>query len=225
MNDLSEAPEISPNLSKPSPQIDAVLFDYGQVLSRGPNSVAWDRMCSALGANPELFAKAYWESRHEYDRGDLSGKAYWIAVAKAVGHSGLGEAELEDLYRADLDLWSDLNEPMVAWANELQQRGIRTGILSNIGDQMEMGIRKRFGWIVGFHHCTWSHRLNMAKPEIEIYRHAAEALATLPERILFIDDREENIDGARKAGMLALHYTNHEAFTESIRTLGLSSLL
>ena len=207
------------------PEVDAVLFDYGQVLSLGPNAAAWERLRSIIGGDPAVFQTAYWNSRHDYDRGTLNGEAYWNGVARFAGHPGLSDKELDKLSEADVDLWTDLNEPMLAFAMTLQQRGLRIGILSNIGDRMETGIRERFRWIADFPHCTWSHRLNMAKPETAIYKHAAEALGSPPERILFIDDREENVDGARRAGMLAIQYTTHEAFIDDLRALGLGNFL
>ena len=227
MSDASEMPKrhAAPFSSSEALQINAVLFDYGQVLSKGPNSTAWDRMRKMIGASSEVFTRAYWDARHDYDRGTLNGTAYWKDVAKSAGHAGLQETDLEELYRTDVDLWTDLNEPMVAWARDLQRRGIRTGILSNIGDRMETGILEKLDWICNFDHCTWSHRLNMAKPDLAIYQHAAEALATKPEHILFIDDRQDNIDGARKAGMVAVQYKTHEAFVEELRGMGLDDLL
>ncbi len=226
MNDSFETPELSVVRSDAkSVDVDAVLFDYGQVLSLGPNAAAWKRMHGIIGGNPDTFHTAYWQSRHDYDRGGLNGTAYWRRVAETAGCAALNDTDLDELYMADVDLWTDLNEPMVAYARKLQQRGIRTGILSNIGDRMETGIRDRLSWIADFHHCTWSHRLNMAKPEIEIYNHAADALGSVPERILFIDDRKENIDGARAAGMLAIQYTTHEAFVYDMQALGLGNLL
>ena len=227
---MSETPALSASqpASEIKPQtsnIEAVLFDYGQVLSQGPNAAAWERLRGTVGGTPEAFHDAYWKPRHSYDRGDLNGTNYWHAVAGFVGHPGLSEAELDLLYQNDVALWTDLNEPMVAWARSLHQRGIRTGILSNIGDRMETGIRKSFDWIGAFHHCTWSHRLTLAKPELAIYQHAAEGLETAPAHILFIDDREENITAARAAGMVAIRYTTHAAFLEEMRQMGLEWLL
>ncbi len=227
---MSETPALSPSQpdagTKPdTPRIEAVLFDYGQVLSQGPNAAAWERLRNTVGGTPEAFHDAYWKPRHGYDRGDLNGTSYWHIVARAVGHPGLTEAQLDALYQDDVALWTDLNEPMVAWAKSLHQRGIRTGILSNIGDRMEAGIRKTFDWIGAFHHCTWSHRLTLAKPELEIYQHAAKGLETPPAHILFIDDREENITAARAVGMEAIRYTTHSAFVEDMRRAGLEWLL
>jgi putative hydrolase of the HAD superfamily len=90
---------------------------------------------------------------------------------------------------------------------------------------MEAGLRARHPWIEAFDHNTWSHALNLAKPEPEIYRHAAEGLATPSENILFIDDRAENITAALAVGMQAIQYTDHAAFEQEMRTRGLTHLL
>ncbi len=206
-------------------EIGAVLFDYGQVLSQGPNAAAWERMRSVAGGDEAGFHAAYWRYRHAYDRGDLSGTAYWRAVARDVGHAGPSEGEMEALYLADVDLWADLNGPMVAWAGRLQDKGVRTGILSNIGDRMEMGIRERFDWIGRFDHCVWSHAHNLAKPEAAIYQKAAEGLGVEAGRVLFVDDRVENVDGARAAGMRAVRYETQEQFEREMREAGLGELL
>ena len=227
MSETSALPPSQPNsTTRPdTTRIDAVLFDYGQVLSQGPNAAAWERLRNTVGGTPEAFHDAYWKPRHSYDRGDLNGTGYWHTVARSLGHPGLSEVQLDALYQDDVALWTDLNEPMVTWAKSLHQRGIRTGILSNIGDRMEAGIRGSFDWIGAFHHCTWSHRLTLAKPELEIYQHAAEGLETAPANILFIDDREENISAARAVGMAAIRYTTHSAFLEDMRQAGLEWLL
>ena len=212
---------------QPTATIKAVLFDYGQVLSLGPNAAAWKRFLSIVDAAQDRFHPAYWEPRHAYDRGDLDGDAYWNRVASLAGHPGLSATQLDALTAADIDLWTDLNHPMLAWAQLLQDRGIRTGILSNIGDRMETGIRARFDWIDRFDHCTWSHRLNLAKPEAAIYQHAAEGLATPPASILFIDDRADNITAARAIGMQAIEYshTDHQAFERELLALHQPDLL
>jgi len=217
----------APAAETPTQAIQAVLFDYGQVLSQGPNKSAWERFLAILQVSDEVFHPAYWEYRHSYDRGDLDGAAYWQSVAAMTGHPGLTPAQLDQLYAADVDLWTDLNHPMLTWAQQLQDRGIRTGILSNIGDQMEHGIRARFDWIGRFDHCTWSHRLKLAKPEAAIYQHAAQGLGLPPGNILFIDDRAENIAAARGVGMATIMYSHadHGAFKQALIALNQPDLL
>jgi putative hydrolase of the HAD superfamily len=204
--------------------IDAVLFDYGQVLSGPPDAVAWARMRSVTGLDEDALHKGYWAFRHEYDRGTLTGRAYWHAVANHAGVE-FDAAQVAALLDTDVALWTQLNVPMVEWSARLQGVGMRTGILSNIGDAIAEGILARLPWLAGFDHCTWSYALRMAKPEAAIYVATAMALKTPPAGILFIDDKEENIAAAEAAGMRAIHYTDHAEFEDAMRERGFGSLL
>jgi putative hydrolase of the HAD superfamily len=204
--------------------VQAVLFDYGMVLSAPPDPSAWQRMRTITGLPEDLLHREYWAHRHDYDRGTLTGVTYWQKAAAGAGIT-LTPAQIEDLIAADTDLWSQLNSPMVEWAQQLQRAGLRTGILSNIGDAMTAGLLGKFNWISAFDHCTWSYSLKLAKPEPAIYCHAAEGLGTPPANILFIDDREENIAAAISTGMQAIQYGDHAIFEHEMQARGLSYLL
>ncbi len=204
--------------------VQAVLFDYGLVLSGPPDPIAWARMRHILGASEPAFHHAYWQPRHDYDRGALSGETYWQAVAAELGRP-LTRPDHDALLAADLALWTQPNPPMIDWAARLQRAGIPTGILSNIGDAMETGILARCSWLGAFDHHTFSHRLGIAKPDLAIYAHAARGLQTDPAHILFLDDREDNIEAARQAGMQAIKYTDHAAFLQAMDAAGLHALL
>jgi putative hydrolase of the HAD superfamily len=172
----------------------------------------------------EQFHKGYWTYRHAYDRGDLAAESFWTQAA-APTHAILTPDQLNALIAADVDYWSTLNPPMLAWARSLQRASIPTGILSNMPGPMETGLRARYPWIDEFTHHTWSHAVNLAKPEPAIYLHAAEGLQTPPANILFLDDRPENIEAALAIGMQAIHYTTHAAFVDQMRARNLASLL
>ena len=208
-----------------STPIRAILFDYGMVLSGPPNPSAWSRMRSITAMDEEDFHHGYWSHRHDYDSGKLTGEAYWQLIAAEAGLPVPTSEDLAALYDADTDLWTDLNLPMVEWAQALQRSGIPTGILSNIGDRMEAGVLRKHPWLTAFTHITWSHRLATAKPDPAIYRHAAEGLGVSPFNILFLDDKLENIEAARNTGMQTIQYSTHEHFVEEMRHLGLASLL
>ena len=208
----------------PGTEIEAVLFDYGLVLTGPPDPGAWEEMRAILGVAEPDFHAAYWRHRHDYDRGTLTGPAYWQAVAQYLSRKML-EPQLSMLLDADVTLWTQPNQPMIAWAAALQRAGVQTGILSNLGDAMEDGILKRFDWLHAFAHHTFSHRLGMAKPETAIYQQAAEGLGVPPEAVLFVDDREDNIRGAHATGMPALRYVDHAQFVEEFRRCGYAELL
>lgn len=182
-------------------------------------------MHEALTIEPEVFHERYWARRHDYDRNTLNGEAYWREIAAVPGKPPLTAAQLDTLYAADVDLWTDINQPMLHWAQSLRARGLKIGILSNMGDRMVEGLLRKLSWLGEFDHHTWSHALGVAKPEPAIYQHAARGLATPSPEILFIDDKPENIAAARAADMHAVQYTNWSEFLVAMQAAGYSHLI
>lgn len=207
-----------------SSSIHAVLFDYGLVLSGPPTPAAWEKLRAVLDVDGKKLFEAYWRWRDDYDRGVLNAPSYWATVARAVDRE-LDMEKLRALVDADTDVWTQPNEEMIAWTERLKKRGLKLGVLSNIGDAMEQGVLERCAWLGDFDHHTFSHRLGCGKPDAEIYAHAVEGLGVAAEEILFVDDRAENIAGARAAGMKAVQYTDHAAFVKAMDEAGLGGLL
>jgi putative hydrolase of the HAD superfamily len=205
-------------------RISAVLFDYGMVLSSVPEATDWRALERVLGADERSFQDAYWKYRDAYDRGALSAATYWETVARDL-EKAIDADILRALIDADTVVWTQPNVEMMEWSARLNRAGIKTGILSNIGDAMELGVRGRFPALDDFTHHTFSHRLGIAKPDAEIYRHAVEGLEVQAGEILFVDDREENIVAARAAGMVAVQYLGHGGFVEEMQRMGLGWLL
>jgi len=203
--------------------ISAVLFDYGMVLSGPAEPRAWARMLQITGLDEERFRAGYWAPRHEYDRGTYTGAEYWLQAGRHAGVE-LSAAQVAELIDADTALWTDVNRPMVDWAARLQKAGTRTGILSNLGDEMMLGVLDKMKWLEEFDHRVFSHTLKMAKPEVAIYRVAAEGLGVAPRQILFIDDRAENCEGGRAAGMQVIQYGEHDTFVLELERRGWGEL-
>lgn len=206
------------------PAIEVVLFDYGMVLSAPPDPAAWARMRAICGLDEDRMHAAYWAFRHDYDRGALTAMEYWKAVAQHAGVA-LDAAQIDALLAADLDLWTQPNPPMIAWAAQLQRAGGHTAILSNIGDAMAEGLVARLPWLAGFELCIWSYALSLAKPDPAIFVKTAEILHTKPVDILFIDDKEENVAAAAALGMQAIQYVGHARFEREMRVRGFTFLL
>ena len=203
--------------------IEAVLFDYGNVLSASADPVEWARMLQITGLDHPQFTSAYWAPRHAYDRGTHTGPEYWLAVSQHAGID-LSPSQVEALIAADTALWTRSNQPMIDWAARLQTAGTRTGILSNLGDCMTSGVLGKMPWLQHFHHRTFSHTVKVAKPELAIYRHAAEGLETSPENILFVDDLPANCDAGIAAGMQVIQYGDHASFVSEMERRGWGEL-
>jgi putative hydrolase of the HAD superfamily len=214
----------SSHISKPAQSVKAVLFDFGKVLSNAEDPTAWANMLALTGLPEQRFHDAYWAYRHDYDRHTLSAVPYWRAVAVHAG-TAFTDAQIDRLLELDIDLWTNMNDRMVDFAKRLQRAGVRTGILSNIGDAMAQGIVARLPWLAGFYHSTWSWELGLAKPEPAIYLKTAEALDTAAENILFIDDREENVAAATALAFHAIRFTDYESLMRDLRNRGYADLL
>ncbi len=59
---------------------------------------------------------------------------------------------------------------------------------------------ENYSWFKGLHILA-SHELGLRKPETEIYERAVNTLNLTPEHILFVDDRSENVKGAKEVGL------------------------
>ena len=180
-------------------------------------------MLEIFGLPAAEFGAAYWAPRHDYDRGFHTGPEYWRVAGRHAGRN-LTDYQVADLIDADNALWTQKNQPMVDWALRLQHAKTPTGVLSNLGDSMTEGILARQSWLAGFNHLVWSHSLKLAKPDPEIYRQAAQGFGYAPARILFIDDREDNVAGGIASGMQVIHYTTQSAFEAEMERRGLGNL-
>lgn len=204
--------------------VQAVLFDFGMVLSGPPVPAVWAEMQRVSGLDEATLHRLYWAHRDDYDRGTLDGVPYWDKIATDADKTFTAPAR-DRLIALDVDLWTDMNLPMLAWVQALHRAGVRTGILSNIGAAMAEGIRRKFDWIGNFHHAVWSHALKLRKPEQAIYAAAAEGLDVPAGQILFLDDKEENIRAAEAFGMQGLIYRNHTDFEAEMERRGFGYLL
>ena len=62
-----------------------------------------------------------------------------------------------------------------------------------------------------------SYEVKAAKPDRAIYETAAEMAGYAPQDIFFVDDRLENVEGAKAAGLEAVQFTSANQFIADLR--------
>ena len=206
------------------PDLRAVVFDYGMVISGPPDPESHRGLIEVLGVDPEIFESCYWQNREQFDSGELDGPAFWHRVARDVSLV-LSEQQIARLLALDARMWMSINEPVLEWARQLRAAGMKIAILSNIGDTQVTAMREQFGWLADFDHHTWSYELRTTKPEAPIYLHTLEKLGVEPQQALFIDDRIVNVRGAEAVGMQAILFTTLEQLTLDLKQRGFDRLL
>jgi putative hydrolase of the HAD superfamily len=202
----------------------AVVFDYGMVLTGQPDQRAHAEMVRITGLPVDRFEQLYWIDRHAYDLGDLNGVTFWQKFLRDA-NLDLPESAVDELNAWDARMWTTQNPVMVGWQGKLKQHGLRTAILSNMGDAVLASIQNAFDWIERFDVRIWSYQLRMAKPDPAIYHHALAQLGTEPGETLFIDDKHENIDAALALGIKAVQFSTVERLRADLVAAGLDSEL
>jgi putative hydrolase of the HAD superfamily len=202
----------------------AVIFDYGMVLTGLPDAAAHAEMVRITGLPEDRFEALYWADRHAYDEGKLTGISFWQKLLRDAGLDS-SPSTVEELNRWDARMWTTQNPAMVAWQARLKQNGLRTAILSNMGDSVLESITRAYDWINRFDVLVWSYQLHIAKPDPQIYLHTLQQLGTRPEETLFIDDKQLNIDAARALGLEAALFTTIDRLREDLIASGLDAQL
>jgi putative hydrolase of the HAD superfamily len=202
----------------------AVIFDYGMVLTAPPDPEAWAALKRITGLDEERLHELYWGFRHEYDEGKLTGLTFWHKVADEAG-IGLSAEMFDELNDWDARMWTIESRPMLAWHERVRQRGLRTAILSNMGDNIHNRMIELFDWLPRFDVLVWSYVLGVTKPDPAIYRHVLKELDLLPEEVFFLDDRSPNIEAARALGMRCHQFTTVEKLRADLVAQGLDAQL
>ena len=190
-----------------------VIFDFGGVLCFHPGDERFAPIATIFRLTAQELIPLFWARRVEYDAGRLDAHDYWSGVAHAAGRK-FDEAALPELVRMEIELWNNFDERVLGWAAHLRSRGFQTGILSNLPRALGEELRATPGFLDPFDHVTFSYELGTVKPEAAIYQDAVAGLRLKPDEILFLDDRKENVDGARAAGLVAEVFSTWEEFLE-----------
>ena len=206
----------------------AVVFDYGMVLTGPQEPEAHATLLQLTGLPRDQFEALYWADRHAYDEGKLTGLEFWRKILRVAGWSaGLVGADslAEELNLWDARMWTTENPAMLAWQLKLKQRGIRTAILSNMGDNVLANMEREFDWLGRFDVLVWSYKLGMAKPEPAIYQHVLKELGVEPGETLFLDDKMVNVEAARALGVRAMQFSTVEKLRRDLIAAGLNAEL
>jgi putative hydrolase of the HAD superfamily len=199
-------------------QLKGIIFDYGGVLCLHPPDRAVGELAALCGAGRDEFLHAYWSLRASYDRGDLDAIEYWSGIGRLLGRS-YSTAEIGEFRRRDIQFWIHLDGRMMNWARRVRAFGLRTAVLSNLPRDLGEHLRNRMRLTGEFDHHSFSYELRVAKPEAAIYRHALDGLGLAAGEALFLDDRAENVEGARAAGLRALQFRSPAALKDQLEDL------
>ncbi len=205
-------------------EIGVVISDFGGVLTTpllGSFMAFQDQTgipTEALGTAIRAIADADGENPlFELERGEISEQSFLERLSASLqpllGHRPQMHRFKEIYFEA-----LEPNPAMIELMRELKQEGYQMAMLTNNVREWEPLWRSMLPVDEIFETVVDSGFVGCRKPEERIYQLMLARVNAPAASCLFVDDVAENCDGARRAGMEAVHFRDNEQAIAAIRT-------
>lgn len=202
-----------------SPLIDNIIFDVGNVLV----NFAWKKVMEDLGYSEETIAYLDKNLIHDplWNQFDEGVRPYGDVADEFCQRHPQYEQEI----RTFLGHLPDSIIPRSytdSWLSDLKSKGYHLYILSNWSDPLYEGTKDgALSFQKYMDGAIWSYRVKCAKPSVKIYKKLLHTYHLTPSRTVFLDDRKENVEGAKAAGIHGILVTDsHKHTLEELEKLG-----
>jgi putative hydrolase of the HAD superfamily len=204
--------------------INHILFDLGNVLVPVDWEMAFRNLLPHL---PPGRAKLLREDRQAFvdllsepaialETGVTNSDQFYGAVTEILG---------TDLNRDDfLEIWCNifsLDESMVSLGKSLS-RDYGTWLVSNTSRIHYEYIVEKFPGVLFYKDAALSCDLGVMKPAATYYEKAVQKFGIVPSQAVFIDDLQENVEGAMRAGITGIVFRNRKQLVEELQRLGVN---
>lgn len=173
--------------------INAIIFDWGGVLAPADTEIAAKRLSGIFGCD---FLQLK-EKMGKYEKECSESSDYSSFLSKIEAEFRIPK---EEAIRAlvEIPVWSGF-ELAKSFAGKFK--------LCILSDQMQFKIDhiKENNDLSFFDYVLFSSEIGVQKPSKEAFQMMLDRLGESPENCLFIDDREKNIEAAKKLGFQVIH--------------------
>ena len=199
-----------------TPQV--VVFDLGKVLldfdyGKAAAGIARQGKMSAaevrkfIDQSPLLF---------RYETGQMTKEEFYAEVGGATGFAG-SFAEFSRVF-------GDIFEPisaMIGLHASLRRRSVPTFIFSNTNELAVAHIRSAYPFFSQFDGYVFSYEHGAMKPQAKLYEVVERTTGKEPQRILYLDDRAENIAAGAERGWRTILHETPEKTLVAVKAAGL----
>lgn len=187
---------------------DALLFDLGGVLIELDWDAMFARWSAASGVDAaQLRERFAFDAPYEmHERGEIDAARYFDALRERLGVA-MSDAELEAG-------WGSIFPravPQTAAIVQALEGRVPLYLFSNTNASHQAVWSRDFAPALRpFRRLFTSCEIGKRKPDRAAFDHVARAIGVPPPRILFFDDTAGNVEGARAAGLQAVHVRSPE---------------
>lgn len=178
-----------------------LILDFGQVLVRPQSAPVVAEMARLAGLDVDEFHRRYWRHRPGYDRGEPANRYWRRVIDESAPAARTIDETIAALIDADARSWTDYREELWALAAAFRAQGGATAFLSNGVPEMMARVRAERRLDDYFNVVLVSYEVGYTKPDPRIYELCLSRLGVPAPSALFVDDRPENVEGARRLGL------------------------
>ncbi|MCL4518211.1 MAG: HAD-IA family hydrolase [Thaumarchaeota archaeon] len=177
------------------------LFDIGGVVIKWKsNDPIFSHIAKKYGVPFEQMRAALLDNFLELEAGKISADK-WISLA--LSKFGKEMSPTDDGNKLLLDPFvsrAKLRKGAIKLIDNLRRNSFRVFALTNTS-QVHLVYMKGAGWLDYFDGFYASCQLHCNKPDSGVYNKVIKSMRTRADLVVFIDDKAENVIGARKAGI------------------------
>lgn len=200
--------------------IDTVIFDLGNVLIDWNPRHLYRKLFAGDEEGMERFlaevCTAEWNERQD------AGRSWQEAIEEATAQHPTQAHLIRAYYERWVEMLGGPIHESVALLDELRRTNTRLFALTNWSHETFPIALERYEFLSWFHGILVSGREKLIKPDPAIFRLLISRFDIDVERAVFIDDSMRNVEGARRAGLHAIHFRGAQPLRQELRNLGLS---
>lgn len=176
--------------------IKAIIFDFFGVISHEINPAWFYKIREEFNLSVEEYRSVC----KKVDLGEITQDDFIDFYAKKINVS------FQDLSKT-LENYAKIDLEIISLIRELKDK-YKTGLLSSADANFlrSLVLKNNINLEELFDSVVISSEVKLVKPDPEIYKLSLKNLGVLPEEVIFIDDRQRNIDGAESVGIKSILY-------------------
>lgn len=198
-------------------RVEAVIFDIGNVLIEWQPERYFDGVIGAARRRAFFAEVDIFTMMDRIDAGQ--------DFARSVDAAARAHPDWAGEIRMFRDNWTDLAQPAIPHSvrllRALRARGVPVFALSNFGAQNFPLSAAQFPFLADFDRRYISGEMGLIKPDPAIYAAVEADSGIAPARLLFTDDRADNIAAARARGWQTHLFDSPAGFAQCLVTAGL----
>ncbi len=205
--------------------VEAIIFDLGRVVIHLDESRTIQEFLAIGNISTEELRIAYskYEFFHHFERGEIGEEEFHAHMRSLLRNDTLGSEEINKAWNAMLgaidkslinqikEIKSDLPVFVLSNTNVIHERGFNLILNKSTGHATLYEI---------FDQVYLSQDIGMRKPEPRSWEHILkEQNISSPKSVLFLDDREDNIEAAKAIGLQAIQIDSPYHTSEILKEL------